>query len=55
MHGGSTPAGRSAALGGRRFRLIAFDWDGTAVTSRAERPDELGPAMESLLLSLIHI
>jgi trehalose/maltose hydrolase-like predicted phosphorylase len=49
MHGGSAPAGRSAALGDRRFRLIAFDWDGTAVTSRAERPDELGPAMESLL------
>jgi trehalose/maltose hydrolase-like predicted phosphorylase len=48
-HGGPAPAGRSAALGDRRYRLIAFDWDGTAVTSRAERPDELGAAMESLL------
>jgi trehalose/maltose hydrolase-like predicted phosphorylase len=43
------PSGRSAALGDRRFRLIAFDWDGTAVTSRAERPAALGEAMEALL------
>ena len=32
-----------------RYRLIAFDWDGTAVTSRAEHPEELAPAMERLL------
>jgi trehalose/maltose hydrolase-like predicted phosphorylase len=48
-HGGPAPSGRSAALGDRRYRLIAFDWDGTAVTSRAERPAALGEAMEALL------
>jgi trehalose/maltose hydrolase-like predicted phosphorylase len=36
-------------LAGHRYRLIAFDWDGTAVTSRSERPTELGQAMEALL------
>ena len=40
---------RSGALGDHRYRLIAFDWDGTAVTSRAEQPAELGAAMETLL------
>ena len=38
-------------LGDHRYRLIAFDWDGTAVTSRAEQPVELGAAMETLLNS----
>ena len=38
-------------LGDHRYRLIAFDWDGTAVTSRAEQPVELGAAMETLLTS----
>ncbi len=33
------------------FRLIAFDWDGTAVTSRADRPTELAEAMEQLLMA----
>ena len=33
------------------FRLIAFDWDGTAVSSRADRPTELAEAMEQLLLA----
>ncbi len=33
------------------FRLIAFDWDGTAVTSRADRPTELADAMEQLLVA----
>ena len=33
------------------FRLIAFDWDGTAVTSRADRPTELADAMEQLLMA----
>lgn len=36
-------------LGDHRYRLVAFDWDGTAVASRAERPVELAEVMESLL------
>ena len=32
-----------------RYRLIAFDWDGTAVTDRSERPAELARAMQRLL------
>ena len=36
-------------LGEHRYRLIAFDWDGTAVTSRAERPQGLAHAMQALL------
>src|ERR671936_2054068 len=36
-------------LGEHRYRLIAFDWDGTAVTSRAERPQGLADAMQALL------
>ncbi len=36
-------------LGDHRYRLIAFDWDGTAVTSRADRPERLAEAMEHLL------
>ncbi len=51
MSGGSAPSVRSGVLGDHRYRLIAFDWDGTAVTSRAEKPTELGAAMETLLTS----
>ena len=36
-------------LGEHRYRLIAFDWDGTAVTSRAQKADELARAMAALL------
>jgi trehalose/maltose hydrolase-like predicted phosphorylase len=36
-------------LGDHRYRLIAFDWDGTAVTDRSERPAELARAMQRLL------
>jgi trehalose/maltose hydrolase-like predicted phosphorylase len=36
-------------LGEHRYRLIAFDWDGTAVTDRSEHPDELAQAMQRLL------
>ena len=32
-----------------RYRLIAFDWDGTAVTDRSEHPAELARAMQRLL------
>jgi trehalose/maltose hydrolase-like predicted phosphorylase len=48
-HGQSTPSARSGPLGDHRYRLIAFDWDGTAVVSRSERPVELAAVMESLL------
>ena len=37
------------ALGDHRYRLIAFDWDGTAVTDRKEHPAELAHAMQRLL------
>ena len=37
------------ALGNHRYRLIAFDWDGTAVTDRSEHPAELARAMQRLL------
>ncbi len=37
------------ALGDHRYRLIAFDWDGTAVTDRTEHPAELAHAMQRLL------
>ncbi len=33
----------------RDFRLVAFDWDGTAVVSRAEQPGALAQSMERLL------
>jgi kojibiose phosphorylase len=36
-------------LGDHRYRLIAFDWDGTAVTDRREHPAELARAMQRLL------
>jgi trehalose/maltose hydrolase-like predicted phosphorylase len=36
-------------LGDHRYRLIAFDWDGTAVTDRKEHPAELAQAMQRLL------
>ena len=36
-------------LGDHRYRLIAFDWDGTAVTDRKEHPAELARAMQRLL------
>lgn len=36
-------------LGDHRYRLIAFDWDGTAVTSRQEQPEQLAEAMRRLL------
>lgn len=36
-------------LGEHRYRLIAFDWDGTAVTSPDEEPHALAEAMERLL------
>ncbi|MGZ4481898.1 MAG: hypothetical protein ACXVY5_06800, partial [Gaiellales bacterium] len=36
-------------LGDHRYRLIAFDWDGTAVSTRAERPALLADVMERLL------
>jgi trehalose/maltose hydrolase-like predicted phosphorylase len=36
-------------LGDHRYRLIAFDWDGTAVTNRSEHPAELAHAMQRLL------
>ena len=39
----------SGPLGNHRYRLIAFDWDGTAVVSRADRAADLGEAMEHLL------
>jgi trehalose/maltose hydrolase-like predicted phosphorylase/hydroxymethylpyrimidine pyrophosphatase-like HAD family hydrolase len=39
------------ALGDHRYRLIAFDWDGTAVEGRSDRPTELAAAMEALLTS----
>ncbi len=42
------PDGRGP-LGEHRYRLIAFDWDGTAVTDRSERPAELARAMQRLL------
>jgi kojibiose phosphorylase len=42
------PDGRGP-LGGHRYRLIAFDWDGTAVTDRSEHPAELARAMQRLL------
>ncbi len=48
-NGRSTSSARSGPLGDHRYRLIAFDWDGTAVTSRAERPDALAAVMEDLL------
>lgn len=32
----------------RRFRLIAFDWDGTAVTSRKAPADDVVPRVEAL-------
>jgi trehalose/maltose hydrolase-like predicted phosphorylase len=41
----------TSALGDRRYRLIAFDWDGTAVEGRKERPVELAAAMEELLMA----
>jgi trehalose/maltose hydrolase-like predicted phosphorylase len=46
-HGGQP--GGPGPLGDHRYRLIAFDWDGTAVEGRSERPVELAAAMESLL------
>jgi trehalose/maltose hydrolase-like predicted phosphorylase len=36
-------------LGEHRYRLIAFDWDGTAVTDRSEHPEELARAMVRIL------
>ena len=36
-------------LGEHRYRLIAFDWDGTAVTSRDQRPGDLADGMQRLL------
>ena len=36
-------------LGEHRYRLIAFDWDGTAVASRAEHPAALAAAMGDVL------
>ena len=36
-------------LGEHRYRLIAFDWDGTAVTDRSEHPAELAQAMGRIL------
>jgi trehalose/maltose hydrolase-like predicted phosphorylase/hydroxymethylpyrimidine pyrophosphatase-like HAD family hydrolase len=36
-------------LGDHRYRLIAFDWDGTAVASRSEHPGHLADAMDRLL------
>jgi trehalose/maltose hydrolase-like predicted phosphorylase/hydroxymethylpyrimidine pyrophosphatase-like HAD family hydrolase len=48
-HGGQPGGTGSGPLGDHRYRLIAFDWDGTAVEGRAERPVDLAAAMESLL------
>lgn len=45
------PEGGSGPLGDHRYRLIAFDWEGTAVEGRSERPQELADAMERLLTS----
>ncbi|HEY7258471.1 MAG TPA: glycosyl hydrolase family 65 protein [Gaiellales bacterium] len=42
-------ADRHGPLGDHRYRLIAFDWDGTAVTDRSEHPAELARAMQRLL------
>jgi trehalose/maltose hydrolase-like predicted phosphorylase/hydroxymethylpyrimidine pyrophosphatase-like HAD family hydrolase len=36
-------------LAGHRYRLVAFDWDGTAVSSRTEQPRELAQSMQRLL------
>jgi trehalose/maltose hydrolase-like predicted phosphorylase len=41
----------SAPLAEHRYRLIAFDWDGTAVTDRSEHPAELARAMGRILES----
>ena len=38
-------------LAQHRYRLIAFDWDGTAVTDRSEHPAELARAMGRILES----
>jgi trehalose/maltose hydrolase-like predicted phosphorylase len=41
----------TALLAEHRYRLIAFDWDGTAVTDRSEHPAELAQAMGRILES----
>ena len=33
----------------RRFRIIAFDWDGTAVKNRAAPVDDILPGLEALM------
>ena len=48
-HGGQPEGAESGLLGRHRYRLIAFDWDATAVEGRPERPAELAAAMEELL------